>query len=114
MLKDLAMQSIRELGLFKKYAKKYQKNGIIYHEINPEHNIMELYAKSVKKKCSEPFIVLCHDKAMAANARRLGFINDFAIMDRYEALSIKMKINAGLPEKNGLKKTIATKIIEFS
>jgi len=113
MFKDNAMQVIKELGIFKRFKKSFTKNGIIYYELNPEHDIMELYSKSVQKKCSEPFAVLNNDRAMLCNARKAGFNEDKVLLSRFDALKIKRRIIISSPSRNQVKNTVATKIIEY-
>ncbi|MDD2678739.1 MAG: hypothetical protein PHT91_03420 [Candidatus Nanoarchaeia archaeon] len=113
MFKDNAMQVMRELGVFKKFKNSWKKNGIHYYEINPEHDILELYSSTLLKKCSEPFAVLCKNKAIVMNAKKAGFIEDKALISRYDALNIKKEVLVNPAVKKSIKPTIATKIIEF-
>ncbi|MDD4353223.1 MAG: hypothetical protein PHN56_02060 [Candidatus Nanoarchaeia archaeon] len=113
MFKDNAMQVINELGIFKRFNKSFTKNGIIYFEINPEHDIIRLYSKSISKKCNEPFAVLNGDNALISNAKKAGFKDDIITLNRFDALRIKREIKVSMPLKNQLKGTVATKIIEY-
>jgi len=113
MFKDNALQVINELGIFKRFKKSYSKNGIIYYEINPIHNITLLYSKSLLKKCSEPFVVLNNNHAVLLNARKAGFSEDLVNLSRFDALKIKRVISIISPLKNQVKGTVATKIIEY-
>ncbi|MFA5333159.1 MAG: hypothetical protein WC376_01550 [Candidatus Nanoarchaeia archaeon] len=113
MFKDNALQVINELGIFKRFKKSYSKNGIIYYEINPIHNITLLYSKSFLKKCSEPFVVLNNNDAVLLNARKAGFSEELVNLSRFDALKIKRVISISSPLKNQVKDTVATKIIEY-
>jgi hypothetical protein len=113
LFKDNAMQVINELGIFKRFKKSYAKNGIIYYEINPQHDITELFSKSILKRYSEPFIVLNRDEALLLNAKKAGFNDDSVNLSRFDALKIKKGIAISSPVKNQVKGTIATKIIEY-
>lgn len=113
MFKDNAMQVINELGIFTRFKKSFVKNGLIYYEINPEHDILELYAKGLLRKTSEPFVVLNSSQSLVMNAKKAGFKEDKAYLSRYDALRIKREIIVSPAIKNSIKSTIATKIIEF-
>jgi hypothetical protein len=113
MFKDNAMQVITELGIFKRFKKNYEKNGIIYYEINPIHDISRLYSKMILKKCLEPFVILNKNKALVTNAKKAGFNEDIVNLSRIEALMIKREIIITIPIKNQIKDTVATKIIEY-
>jgi hypothetical protein len=113
MFKDNAMQVIKELGIFKRHSKQFMKNGIIYYEINPENDISELFAKSMQKKCYEPFVILNKDNALIFNAKKAGFMEDSASLSRFDALKLKKNITINAPSKKLIKETLATKIIEF-
>jgi hypothetical protein len=113
MFKDNALQVINELGIFKRFKKSFARNGIIYYEINPQHNITELYSRSILKKCLEPFAVLNGDEALLLNAKKAGFAEDSVNLNRFEALKIKRVIAINSPVRNQIKSTIATKIIEY-
>jgi hypothetical protein len=115
MFKDNAMQVITELGVFLRNNKHFTKNGIIYYEINPIHDISIVYSKSLlKKHQGEPFIILQEDKATAFNAKKLGFNEDKAVLERFEALKLKKIIKIQPTIRSIIKETLATKISEYN
>lgn len=113
MFKDNALQVINELGIFKRFNKSFARNGIIYYEINPIHDISMLYSKIILKKCNLPFVILNGDNALLCNAKLAGFKNDYINLTRFDSLKIKREISISAPSKNQVKSTVATKIIEY-
>jgi hypothetical protein len=111
--KDNALQAMKELNIFKRFSKIFMKNSIKYYEFNSEHNIIELFAKDMAKKENDSFVVINNDEAIVANARKIGFNEDFARLNKYDALRLTRRVFVNIPEKMMVKKTIATKIIEF-
>jgi hypothetical protein len=109
------MQVITELGVFLRNNKHFTKNGVIYYEINPIHDIAILYSKSLlKRHQGEPFIILQDDKATAFNARKLGFNEDNAVFERFEALKLRKIIKVQPTIRSIIKETLATRIIEYN
>ncbi|PIU88344.1 hypothetical protein COS64_04195 [archaeon CG06_land_8_20_14_3_00_37_11] len=113
MFKTRINEVLKELNTFKRLSRKFIKNDILYYEINPEHNIAELFTNDLRKNVTEPFIVLKGDEAIIANAEELGFKKDVVKTSRFDAFRIKRAECVKPFRKKIINPTLPTRICEF-
>ena len=111
--KSMVAEVVNELEAFRRLSAPFLKNKIIFYDINPEHNIMEVFAKSKAEEIDAGFVVLCGDKAIVMNAKDLGFQKEMARISRFDAFRLRRKIKILKVKRNKVIKTIAKTIYEF-
>jgi len=105
-MREMVEQVKKEITLFRQNIDKKVKDGIIYVNINPVHNIADIMAEELMDDCTLPLIIFQGDYAVVGNAEQLGFKTDFVKTTRYEALRIKKEI---VVERTLPQKTVTTK-----
>ena len=112
-LKEKAEQVEKEINVFKQKSERKIKNGIIYMEINPTHNIGRIIVNDVAEDCTLPVIILQENNAFIGNAEQLSFKKKFVKTNRYEALRMKKEIIIQKPAAQKIAATRNTTLLQY-